>query len=192
MSAFSTPARLMVRPFRAYADVANLDEGEGRPTVIVGMLRFLFVFGAFIALIATGRLAPIELASAMLSFAYVPINHFMAVTIATRIVAPEVKPTRAFALYAEGYGPWFLFMMTMSGAVLFAPSPARLLSPITAVFLLVTIGWSGVITFACFRSGLALARRRAALATAVHYVVVSTLLLGYYIAAGQLLPILGL
>jgi hypothetical protein len=153
------------------------------------MTRFLFVFGAFVALTATGRLSPIELVSAMISFAYVPVVHFVAVAVATRSVAREVKATRAFALYAEGYGPWFGLLLLLAGGLLFAPSPARLLSTMTAGLVLATIAWSVVLTFACFRSGLGLSRRRAATATALHYVVVIGLIVGYYIAAGQLLPI---
>jgi hypothetical protein len=188
MSAISTPVRLMVRPFRGYADLANA-EGDGRPGVVLGMARFLFVFGAFVSLTATGRLAPVELVSGMISFAYVPVVHAIAVAVATRSVAREVRVTRAFALYAEGYGPWYVLMLVVAGESLFAPTPARALSATGGWMLLVALIWSGVLTFACFRSGLALSRRRAATATALHYVVVVGLILGYFLAAGQLLPI---
>lgn len=190
MFAFSTPARLMVRPFRGYAELALVEEGAGRPTLAGGMLRFLFVFGAFVSLTATGRLAPVELVSAMISFSYVPVVHFIAVGVATRSVAREVKVTRAFALYAEGYGPWFGFLLVIAGSALFAPSPARVLAAIAPWLFLGALAWSGVLTFACFRSGLGLSRRRAGAATALHYVVIAGLVLGYYIAAGQLLPII--
>lgn len=189
MLALSTPARLMVRPFRGYADLAKAADGHGRPTVVGGMARFLFVFGAFVSLTATGRLAPVELVSAMISFAYVPVVHGIAVAIATRSVAREVPIARAFALYADGYGPWFLLLIIVAGGSLFAPAPASLLSTVSGWLILGTLVWSGVLTFACFRSGLALSRRRAATATALHYVIVAGLVLGYFLAAGQLLPI---
>ncbi|MDB4938218.1 MAG: hypothetical protein JWP87_5190 [Labilithrix sp.] len=179
-----------MRPFRGYAELANADEGEGRPSVVAGLARFVFVFGAFVSLTATGRLAPIELVSGMVSFAYVPVVHAIAVAVATRSVAREVRVTRAFALYAEGYGPWYLLMLLVAGGSLFAPAPARLLASVGGWMLLVALLWGGVLTFACFRSGLALSRRRAATATALHYVIVAGLVLGYFLAAGQLLPIL--
>ena len=141
MSVFSAPARLLVSPFRGYADLANAEEGHGRPTVVGGMLRFLFVFGAFVSLTATGRLAPFELVSGIISFSYVPVLHATAVAIAIRLVAPEVRFARAFALYAEGYGPWFLFMLAIAGGSLFAPDPARLLAA--------TIGWMILIAHLC-------------------------------------------
>ena len=65
-----------------------------------------------------GRLAPFELVSGIVSFSYVPVLHATAVAIAIRLVAPEVRFARAFALYAEGYGPWFLFMLAIAGGYL--------------------------------------------------------------------------
>lgn len=189
MLAFSTPARLMVRPFRAYAALARAEEGHGRPTVTGGMARLLFVLGAFVSLTATGRLAPVELASAMISFAYVPIVHAIAVGVATRSVAREIPVARAYALYAEGYGPWFLLLLVVAAGSLFAPAPARLLTAVGGWMMLAALLWGGVLTFACFRSALGLSRRRAATATALHYVIVTGLVVGYFLAAGQLLPI---
>ena len=190
MSAFSNPVRLMVRPFRVYAELAVAEGGAGQPTVALGMARFLFVFGAFVSLTATGRLAPNELFSGMISFAYVPIVHGIALGVATRSVARHVRLARAFALYAEGYGPWFLLMLLVAGGSLFAPSPARLLAATAGWLGLVALTWSGLLTFACFRSGLGLSRRRAATATALHHLIIVGLFLGYFLAAGQLLPIL--
>jgi hypothetical protein len=190
MSVLSTPAHLMVRPFRVYAEIANAPEGDGAPRAWVGGLRFLFVLGAFVAFTATGRLAPAELFSAMLSFSYAPIVHAVAIGLAARVVAPQLGTTRVFALYAEGYGPWFLFFLLIAGGSLFAPSPARTLTQAGGWLLLGTVLWSIVLTFACFRSGLALSRAHAAAATLLHYVVITALILGYYVAAGQLLPIL--
>jgi len=189
MSALSTPARLMLRPFRGYAELAGIEEREGR-RALLGALRFLFVLGAFVSITATGRLAPTELLSAMLSFAYAPVVHVIAVGLAARVFAPRLRPVRVFALYAEGYGPWFLFFLLIAGGSLFAPSPARLLGAAGGWLLVGTVLWSIVLTFACFRSGLALSRGRAAAATALHYFILSGLILGYYVAAGQLLPIL--
>lgn len=190
MIAFSRPVRLMVRPFRGYAALASAGEGPGSPTVLAGILRFLFVFGAFVSLTATGRLAPNELVSGMISFAYVPVVHAIALTAAIHAMARNVRVARAFALFAEGYAPWLLFMWLVAGGSLFAPSPARLLSGSSVWLILGAQLWGGVLTFACFRSGLGLTRRRAAAATAIHYFTYTSLIVGYYVAAGQLLPII--
>lgn len=166
-----------------------MEEREGR-RALVGALRFLFVLGAFVSITATGRLAPGELLSAMVSFAYAPVVHAISVGLAARAVAPRLRSVRVFALYAEGYGPWCLFLLLVAGGALFAPSPARLLGAVGGWMLLGAVLWSIVLTFACFRSGLGLSRARAAAATGLHYLVLTGLVLGYYVAAGQLLPIL--
>jgi hypothetical protein len=189
MSLFSTPALLMARPFRGYAELAA-EDGEARPAVTRGMFRFLFVFGAFVALTATGRLAPMELGSAMISFAYVPVVHAAAAALALRVVAPPMPLSRALALYTESYGPWFLFVLLIAGGTIFAPEPVRLLSVAFAGLALGGIAWSGLLTYACFRSGLGLSRLRAAAALAIHHVIILGLYLLYFLAAGQLLPIL--
>jgi hypothetical protein len=190
MSVFSAPARLLVSPFRGYVAVANAEEGDGRPTVVGGMARFLLVFGAFVSITATGRFAPFELVSGIISFSYVPVLHATAVAIAIRVVAPEIRFARAFALYAEGYGPWFLVMLAIAGGSIFAPDPARLLATTIGWMFLIAHLWGALLTYACFRSGLALSRRRALAATAIHFAVVAVLILGFFLAAGQLLPII--
>ncbi|MDB4946567.1 MAG: hypothetical protein JWP97_6101 [Labilithrix sp.] len=180
----------MLRPFRTYAALARADDEHGRPTVVVGMARLAFVTGAFVALTATGRLAPFELVSGMISFAYVPVLHFLSVAAATRLADRRIDPRRAYALYAEGYGPWFLLMLGIVGGSLFVHQPARLLSRGSSLLMLATFAWSGTLTFACFRAGLGMTRRRAALALVVHYLVVTALVLAFFLLAGQLLPIL--
>ena len=190
MSRFSMPARLMRRPFRGYEALAQRGEGEGRPTVVGGMARLLFVIGAFVSLTATGRLSAFELVSGIISFSYVPVVHVISLAIALRLVAREVKLPRAYALYAEGYGPWFVFMLLAAGGSLLLPEPARLLSRTSGLLMSGTFVWGGVLTFACFRSGLALSRLRAALALGIHYLVVTALVLSFFLAAGQLLPII--
>lgn len=189
MTLLSTPAQLMVRPFRGYAELARI-QGEGRPDALFGVLRFLFVVGAYVSLTATGRLAPNELLSGMISFAYVPIVHGLSVCAATRAVTKDVPLRRAFALYMESYGPWFLLMIAVAGGSFFAPSPARLLSATGGWLVLAAVAWSAVLTLACFRSGMALSWKRAAAATFLHYLLVVGLILSYFLAAGQLLPIL--
>jgi hypothetical protein len=192
MFALSTPARLMVRPFRGYTELALLTSADGadQPTVTRAVTRFLFVFGAFVSLTATGRLAPNELLSGMLSFTYVPLLHAIAVTAGTRVVARGVATKRVVALYAEGYGPWLLLMLLVAGGSLFAPAPARLLSATSGWLGLGTMAWSALITFAFFKNGLGLSLARAAIGCIVHYVIIVALVLSYFLAAGQLLPIL--
>jgi len=188
MLGFSSVMRVMVRPFRGYAELAAA-EGQDAPSIVTGVARLLFVIGAFVSITATGRLAPAELFGGALSFSYAPVVQVLALAAALRVFAPTVRLGRAFALYLEGHGPWLLLFCIVSGACLFAPSPARLL-PLFMPAVLVVLAWGYVLTFACLRSGLGLTRARALGATALFVLLVDGLVLTYFLAAGQLRPII--
>jgi hypothetical protein len=184
--ALAPTALLMVRPFRTYAALAG---GEDL-SFWTGAGRLLFVFGAFVALTSTGRLAPAELLGAFASFAYAPVIQAVALGIALRVVSPRTRFARASALYLEGHGPYFLLFLGIAGACLFAPDPASVILGAALPLLLATLAWGGVLTYACFRSGLGLARRRAAGGMVIFYVSAVGFVLAYFFAAGQLAPIL--
>ncbi|MBX3214043.1 MAG: hypothetical protein KF850_18555 [Labilithrix sp.] len=184
---FSAAATLVVRPFRGYDALARA-RGQDAPTITGGALRLLFVIGAVVATTAAGRLAPIELFVATFSFAYVPLAQLVAVTAALRAVARDVPLRRAFALYLAGHGPWLVTLLAVAAICLLAPSPADVLFAVVPPLVLGTFAWSGVLTFACFRRGLGLTRARAAIATALHMIVLTAIVVGYYLGMGQLGP----
>jgi hypothetical protein len=189
MNPFSPAARLMARPFRVYAEIGREDD-PASPTIAGGVMNLLVVLGAFVAVTATGRFAPRELAEGALSFAYIPVVQAIAITLALRATAKGVPVRRAIALYLAGHGPWFALLVVLSGGCLFAPEPATLLLSIAPPLFLGTFVWGAVLTYACFRSGLRLERRHAVASTLLFYLVLVALVLAYYTAAGQLLPIL--
>lgn len=154
-----------------------------------GALRLLFVIGAFVALTATGRLAPLELFVAMGSYAYVPMAQFVAVSAAVRTVSRDVALGRAFALHLAGHGPWLLALLGIAATCLLASSPAGVLFAVLPKAVPVLLVWSGVLTFACFRRGLGFAPLRAVVALVVYVVLLTSIILGYYLAMGQLGPL---
>jgi hypothetical protein len=184
---FSSPARLMFRPFRGYAELAEAT-GDETPTVTEGALRLLFVVGAIVAVTASGRLAPIEHGVAMGSFAYVPLAQLVAMTVAVRAVSRTTPIRRAFALYLAGHGPWFFTLLTIAALCLVVPAPAGVLFRVVPPLVLFTFGWSGVLTYACFQRGLGLSKGRAGLATALHMIALTAVVVGYYLGMGQLWP----
>lgn len=184
----SPVASLMIRPFSGYGRLAKL-EGDDAPTVFGGVFRLLFVMGACVALTATGRLAPFELAGAMISFSYVPIVEAIAIAAALRVFAKDVPFRRAYALYLVGLGPWLLLFCGVPGVCLFVPGAARLLSAMVIAMWIADI-WGIVLTCAWLRRGLGLGWKRTIGAMVVFYVVVHVIVLGYFFAAGQLRPIL--
>lgn len=184
------------RPFRSYA---ALREGSSRvgggapiiaPTVLGGTARLLFVIGAFVAYTAAGRLDPRDVASGAASFSYVPLVQTIALALALRAVAPGQSLRRALALYLAGHGPWLLLFCGVTGACIFARTPGMTLRTIGLPVLVATWAWGMVVTVAFFRAGLGLTRARTAIATAILQAVTLACVLGYFLVAGQLLPIL--
>ena len=177
----------MFRPFRSYRQLAGAPADDA-PTILGGALRLLFVIGTVVAITATGRLAPMELFIATFSFAYVPVIQLVALAAALRVVAKGTKVPRAFALYLAGHGPWLSTLLVVAAVCLLAPSPAGVLFPLVPPLVLVTFAWGGLLTFACLRSGLGLSRARAGIGTAIHSVVLTALVVGYYLGMNQLGP----
>jgi len=184
----SSAARLLFRPFRTYDALAQASE-EDAPTVLGGVARLLFVIGAFVSLTATGRLAPFELAVAMGSYAYVPLAQLVAVTFAVRAVSRKVSLRRAHAFYLAGHGPWFLMLLGIALVCLIAPSPATVLFAVLPKALPLTFVWSGILTYACFKRGLGLGTRGAGVGVAIYVAALTSIILGYYVAMGQLGPL---
>jgi hypothetical protein len=183
----SYTARLLFRPFRGYEELATMG-AEDTPTIAEGALRLLFVIGAVVATTASGRLAPIELVVAMVSFAYVPLAQLVAMGVALRAVSRTTPIRRAFALYLAGHGPSLATLLAIATLCLVAPSPARVLLAVVPPLALVMFAWGGLLTYACFRRGLGLTGARAGIATALHAVVLSSIIVGYYLGMGQLGP----
>jgi hypothetical protein len=178
--------RLIARPFRTYREL----RAGPPPSVRIGLARFLFVIGCFVSLTATGRFTPFETLSAMVSFSWLPVAHFVGLAAARRLFAREVPLARVYGLFLESLGPWMLVFVATAGLCLFAPRPAgpifTLLPPLAVLATMLGV----VSLYALFREALEVARLRAALATLTFYVVMLLVVLGYYFAAGQLWPIL--
>lgn len=178
----------MRRPFRTYGELVCAPD-DALPRAIPGALRLLLVIGAAVSVTAAGRLAPIEMVVAMVSFAYVPAVQLFAVFVALRVARVQVAYERAFGLFLAGRGPWMTFLLVIAAIGLIAPSPASALLAALPPLLLVTLGWAVTLTYAFFRAGLATPRRRAILATTTYSAVLVLVVLGYYLAMGQLAPL---
>jgi hypothetical protein len=184
----SPPGRLLLHPFRGYAELARAS-GEDAPTITGGALRFLFVIGSVVALTAAGRLAPVELVVAMGSFAYVPIAQLVALATALRLVTRTTPLRRAFALYLAGHGPWLVTLVVIAAICLVVPAPAHALFVLLPTLVVFTFAWSGVLTYACFRRGLDLSGARSGIATAIYVLVLTAIVVGYFLGMGQLGPL---
>src|SRR6202012_4284608 len=136
-------------------------------SVLRRALFFLFGPGSFVSLTAAGRLVAFHVFSTMAFWSFVPLVQAAVFVVALRLVrAPRRPPAHGLDLYFAGHGPWLMFFMLVAGVCLLAPDVYAamtwlLRSYVLPGLMLVTIGWSGVLTYACFRAGLGLPRRRA-------------------------------
>jgi hypothetical protein len=126
----------------------------------------------------------------MVSFSWLPLVHGISIALCVRLFARAFGWRRAYGLYLEGIGPWILACLFFLGAVLFAPHPERPSFVLHAPVLLIAAVWSVALSYALFRGALDLPRGRAALATIAFWISNHVLILGYFLAVGQLWPIL--
>jgi hypothetical protein len=185
----------MARPFRSYRQLAAGSEipsirGGTSAAIALGAGRFLLVLGALVSVSATGRFAPAELALAMVSFSWLPLVNAVSMALAVRVFAPAFGWKRAFAFYLQGVGPWLLLFLFFIGGVLFAAHSERPSFVLWGPLVFIAAVWSIFLSYALFSAGLGLARARAGLATLVFWMSSLVSTLGYFLAVGQLWPIL--
>ncbi len=195
---WSDDARVMVHPFRAYAELAAAPEGPSSPgkALAVRVALVLLVLGGFVSLTAAGRLVAFHVASTMVFWAFVPAVQAAVFAVVLRLASPPRHRPRlvpALALYFTGHGPWMLFLLAVAGVCLVAPDVYAAMTwllghGVLPGLMLATIAWSGVLTFACFRAGLGLSRGRAGAATGAFYAGFSGVIVSYYLAMNQIQP----
>ena len=190
---WSAEAALLVRPFATYRALAGRRAERtwrdlGRGLVLEGAL-----LGAFVSITSAGRLVASHLVFTAIFWGFLPLLQIGAVAAAVRAAAPRERLVPALSLYFEGLGPYYVFYLVLSGICLFSPDvygvfTALLRAGALPLYLLGTIVWGGVITWAFFREGLALPRRRAGLGAAVFYAIFVGVVLGWYLAFNVIQP----
>jgi hypothetical protein len=190
---FSDDIRLMFRPFAGYRALAVRDDQAPGRSALEKAVFLLFVIGAFVSLTSAGRLVAFHVASSMVFWSFAPALQSVAVTLALRTVAPGVDVRRALALYFSGHAPWMILLVALAAAPIVAPNTYVTMtwlfrSGVIPVAFLGAIAWGGILTYACFRTGLGLARGQAIKATALFYAAYVGSILGYYLATNQIQP----
>lgn len=193
---WSDDARVMVHPFRVYQELADAEEGVDARRAIERALFVLFVIGAFVSWTTAGRLVAFHVASTMVFWSFIPVIQAVFFAAVLRLLAPGSGLALALALYFTGHGPWLFFLTALAGVCLFAPDVYGALTwllghGILPGLLLGTWIWSGLLTFACFRTGLGLSRRRAGLATALFYAGYVGAIVSYYLMMNAIQPQIG-
>jgi hypothetical protein len=196
MTTWSDDARVMVRPFRVYGELASAEASAGFRRVIERALFLMFVIGAFVSWTSAGRLVAFHLASTMIFWSFIPAIQAVVFAGVLRVVAPGTGVARALVLYFTGHGPWFFLLTSIAGVCLFVPDVYAAMiwllgHGVLPGLLLGTWIWSGLLTFACFRAGVGLSRRRGGIATALFYAGFVGAIVSYYLLMNAIQPQFG-
>ncbi|MBK7398301.1 MAG: hypothetical protein IPJ34_18910 [Myxococcales bacterium] len=182
---------LLRAPFRGY-----LRLGEAPPSPWLGVLRLQLVLAVFVSLTTAGRLVPFHVASIVVTWGFVPAWQALAV-LAGHAVARSPRSRRdALGLYFAGHAPWQLLLLLVAGVCVLVSDPAAvgafaLRRGILPALVLSTAFAGILLTHASYRAGHALPRGRAIAATLTFYLVYVGGIVGWYLAQGQLQPLLG-
>ncbi|MEZ4298466.1 MAG: hypothetical protein R3B70_26175 [Polyangiaceae bacterium] len=192
-SLWSAEAALLVRPFRTYRALGGRRNERtwrdvARSLAIEGVL-----LGAFVSLTTAGRMVAAHVLYTAVFWGFLPMLQVGATAAAVRLFAPRERVVPAVSLYLEGLGPYYVFYLALSGLCLFVPDvywfvSALLRAGALPLYLLGTIVWGVVITWAFLREGLGLSRGRAAGAAGVFYAIFVGVLLGWYLGWNQIQP----
>jgi hypothetical protein len=190
---WSDDARLLRRPFVTYGELAAVNDARPLRAALLRALLLLFVIGAFVSITSAGRLVAFHLVGTMVFWSFLPLIQGAVFAAVARFVAPHQPVSAALALHFRGYAPWHLFLLAVAGVCLFAPDVAAAMTALLRTgalpgLLVATWIGSGVLTFACFRSGIGLSRSRASAATALYYLGYVSAIVGYYLATNQIQP----
>jgi hypothetical protein len=192
MVAWSDDARVMLRPFATYRELAA--RPGARPWL--GPLRWSLVIACLVSLTTAGKLLADHLLLAPLAWAFAPLSQTLWIVLVARMFRVRIGPGKVVALYFAGHAPWFMVLVSIAGVCLLAPSPWAamqwlLRTRVALAVPLVATAWCGVLTYAMFRSALGLGRGASLLASAAFYVGYGGTLVSYFLATGQLLPLFG-
>ena len=191
---FSDDARLLWRPFAGYRELAERPAGFRQ--ALLGLFRWSLVIACFVSLTTAGRLVLDHVLLAPLGWAFAPVAQTLCVMTTARLFRARLSTAKLLELYFAGHAPWFVVLSLTAGVCLLAPEPAEALrfairTGLVFAFVLGAIAWCCFLTYAMFRSGAALGRGAAALASAVFYAGYAGTLVGYFLVTGQLLPLFG-
>lgn len=187
--------RVIVRPRATYEALAATLPA---PTLWVAARRpllLLLVIGCFISLTTAERLVAFHVATTMLSWSFGPLAQALALAVALRLVARQVRLAHALDLLMVGASPWVLLLLATSGVFLFAPDllatfRALLSAGVLQAAVLLALVWSVALTWACLRHGLALAPGRATAALCVYYTLYLGVFVAWLLGTHQLAPLL--
>lgn len=193
ISSLSEEVHVMLRPEKTYRRLAD----EVRMTKVGNReFRYLvkrplfaaFMIGAFASFTTSGRLNALLLMDGMLFWGFVPLLQTLTIICLILIFARHCLPSvRALDLFFMGHGPWYLWLLLISGTCLFVPTKQIFLWPVQSgwvlpVSLLIVWTWSNSTTLGFLKGALSLSTGRALFLLVAYNVVFWGIMVSYLFA----------
>jgi hypothetical protein len=177
----SEELRVLLRPFATYRALAD-ELGLAPAAWWRRPLLTLLVLGAAVSVTTAGRFVLARAQLVALSLLRVRFGRH-------RPLGPSIH------LFFAGQGGWLALLVLLVALVSLAPGLADTLTSTHWIVLLASgalVAWvhGVVVTFAFVREVWGVARRPAVLVTLGYYLVLATIFVGYFLAMGQLTPLL--
>lgn len=185
---------MLLRPFATYRALAD-ELGLAPAAWWRRPLLTLLVLGAAVSVTTAGRFVLAHVLLVGVAWAFVPGAQLVALSL-LRVRFGRHRPLGpSIHLFFAGQGGWLALLVLLVALVSLAPGLADTLTSTHWIVLLASgalVAWvhGVVVTFAFVREVWGVARRPAVLATLGYYLVLATIFVGYFLAMGQLTPLL--
>jgi hypothetical protein len=189
----SDELRVMLRPRRTYRRLAEEVNATkvNRSAFWCAFKRPIFaafMIGAFASFTSSGRLSALLVIDGMLFWSFIPLLQVLIMAGLLLVFARHQFPAaKAIDLFFLGHGPWYLWLLIISGSCLFLPAKQIYLWPVQSGWimpatLLLVWAWSNVTTFGFLRGALNLPAGRAAAALLVYVLFLWGIIISYLFA----------
>ncbi len=190
---WSTEAKLLFKPFATYRELAQTRSTRGVRDLVRALILQGVLLGVFVSLTSAGRLVVWHILFTAVFWGFLPAIQIGCVAAAVIATAPKERLLPAASLYLDGLAPYYVFYLVLSGICLFAPNVYSTFTTLLNIgviplYLLGTIVWGMLVTWAFFREGLGLTRSKTLIASALFYGLFVAIILSYYLALNQIQP----
>jgi len=190
---WSDELQVLVHPFRGYQALAAQEDPRPLRTLAERVFVTQLALGVSVSLITAGRLTFRLVLGTMLAWLMVPAIQLAVITLTHWVSGTRKSRVETANLYVAGNAPPLLLMLFAAGVCIFTPDVAAAFSLLLRTGILPVLvvaarvyGW--VLSYGCYRSGLALSRGRAALCLVVDMVFAAVLVSGWYMSIDNIIP----
>ncbi len=185
---------MLLRPFATYRALAD-ELGIAPAAWWRRPLLTLVVLGAAVSVTTAGRFVLAHVLLVAAAWAFVPAAQLVALSVVRGWFGRHRPLGPTIHLFFAGQGGWLALLVLVVALVSLAPGLADTLTSTRWILLLaggalVALAHGVVVTFAFVREVWGVAGRSAVLATLSYYLLLAAIFLSYFLAMGQLTPLL--